>query len=63
MYYKSPGEDTMGTRAELMFDNDDKGPWQLFKQWSIHSADVQSYSHICFVATVFPKASRVIKKT
>ena len=62
MYYKSPGEDTIGTRAELMFDNDDKGTWQLLKQCSIHTAEVQSYSHIYFVATVFPKVSRVIKQ-
>ena len=61
MYYIAPGADA-GTCAELMFDKDDKGPWKLYKQWSIHTAEVQSYSHIYFVATVFPKATRLIKR-
>ena len=61
MYYIAPGADA-GTCAELMFDKDDKGPWKLYKQWSIHTAEVQSDSHIYFVATVFPKAARLIKR-
>ena len=61
MYYIAPGADA-GTCAELMFDKDDKGPWKLYKQWSIHTAEVQSYSHIYFVATVSRKATRLIKR-